>query len=348
MLGIMSNTITIVMVIIGALIGAGFASGQEIYTFFYKNGISGLIGTIISSILISCIIYKVLIIIKSHQAKNYKEFLEILINPDKKIKIEIINKTIEILILVTFFIMMAGFGAYFEQEYRINSTIGSMILAGLCFLVFITNVEGFIKISKYIVPLLVIFILLIGILNSGNIDIEKINKDIVIEKIILGPINAIMYASYNTILLIPVLITLNEKIRKKREIKFIAVISGVIIFILMIIIFTLLTNIKIDIKTIEMPIVYVIANNFKKLKNIYAIIILISIFTTAVSLGISYLENNKKEKKSYTQTALIMCITSVFFSKIGFSNLINLLYPIFGMLGLIQINIILKKKVNKY
>ena len=43
-----------------------------------------------------------------------------------------------------------------------------------------------------------------------------------------------------------------------------------------------------------------------------------------------------------------MCITSVFFSKIGFSNLINLLYPIFGMLGLIQISAIFKKKVNKY
>ena len=264
----MKDTITIVMVIIGALIGAGFASGQEIYTFFYKNGISGLIGTMISSILISSIIYKVLIIIKKHQVKNYKEFLETLITPNKRITIEIINKTIEILILVTFFIMMAGFGAYFEQEYRISSTIGSMILAGLCFIVFITNVEGFIKISKYIVPLLVIFIVLIGILNIKNIDIEVINNDIVIEKIMLGPINAIIYASYNAILLIPVLITLNKKIRKKQEIRFIAIISGVTIFILTIIIFTLLTDIKIDIRTIEMPIVYVIASNFKELKNI--------------------------------------------------------------------------------
>ena len=32
----MRETITIVLVIIGALIGAGFASGQEIYSFFYS------------------------------------------------------------------------------------------------------------------------------------------------------------------------------------------------------------------------------------------------------------------------------------------------------------------------
>ena len=41
----MKETISIVLVIIGALVGAGFASGQEIYSFFYlygKNGIYGI------------------------------------------------------------------------------------------------------------------------------------------------------------------------------------------------------------------------------------------------------------------------------------------------------------------
>lgn len=344
----MKNILSITMVIIGALIGAGFASGQEIYAFFYKNGICGLIGTIISSILIGYIIYKVFTIVKIYQINNYREFLETIMDTDKTVKIEIVNKIIEILILITFFIMMAGFGAYFEQEYRINSIIGSAILAGLCFSVFITNVDGFIKISKYIVPLLVVFIVLVGILNVHNIEWNRINGDVIVQNAVLGPINAIMYASYNTILLIPVLITLNQKIKKYKEIKYISIISSIIIFFLTIIIFFLLSNITIDIKTIEMPIVYVITNNFRNLKNMYAIIILISIFTTAVSLGISYLENNKKNRKSYTQTAIIMCITSIFFSRIGFSNLINLLYPIFGVLGLIQIHIIFKKKVNKY
>ena len=35
--------------------------------------------------------------------------------------------------------------------------------------------------------------------------------------------------------------------------------------------------------------------------------------------------------------AVIMCITSVLISKIGFSNLVSLLYPIFGYLALVQI-----------
>lgn len=38
----MKNNIKIIFVIIGAVIGAGFASGQEIYLFFYSYGIKGL------------------------------------------------------------------------------------------------------------------------------------------------------------------------------------------------------------------------------------------------------------------------------------------------------------------
>ena len=80
------------------------------------------------------------------------------------------------------------------------------------------------------------------------------------------------------------------------------------------------------------------------LEYIYGIVILGSIFTTAISLGISFLQNTVKNKKSYTQIALIMCITSVIISKIGFSNLVNILYPIFGYLGILQIYKIVIKK----
>ena len=56
---ILKNILIITMTIIGSIIGAGFASGQEINSFFYKYGIIGILGIIISIILIILIIYKV-------------------------------------------------------------------------------------------------------------------------------------------------------------------------------------------------------------------------------------------------------------------------------------------------
>lgn len=338
----MKNIIPVVMVILGTLIGAGFASGQEIYTFFYKNGNIGIIGILISTVLMSYIIYKTLIIIKEYKIENYKEFLENILNNKYPKLIEIINKVIEILILITFFVMVAGFGAYFEQECGINSMIGSGILVILCFVVFLNKGEGFIKINKLIVPILIIFIVVIGILNIPNIINNYENGEILTKNYISMSIKAIMYASYNIILLIPVLITLNKKLKDYKDIKLISIISGINILILSVIIFSLLYNIKINIEDIEMPVVYAISNYFIEFKTIYALIILTSIFTTSISLGSSYL----KSKKKYQQSVVIMCITSWLFSKIGFSNLINLLYPIFGILGIVQIYIILNKKVN--
>lgn len=94
-----------------------------------------------------------------------------------------------------------------------------------------------------------------------------------------------------------------------------------------------------------MPAVYAINNICPKIKNIYGIIILISIFTTAISLGISFLQNVAINKKSYNVIAILICISAVVFSGIGFSNLVNSMYPILGILGLLQIIKIIIKKI---
>lgn len=55
----MKSVLKVVFVIIGTIIGAGFASGKEIYLFFVIYGKNGMIGILISSILIGLVIYKV-------------------------------------------------------------------------------------------------------------------------------------------------------------------------------------------------------------------------------------------------------------------------------------------------
>ena len=383
----MKNILTITMVIIGSIIGAGFASGQEINSFFYKYGIIGILGIIISVFLISLIIYKVFFIIKIENINNYKNFLEIIfknnnnkinkkiineknklknnkkiINKKNKLKINnkinykkienkylnisyITNLIINIFLIISFYIMIAGFGAYLNQEYNIDSTLGSGLLAIVCLIIFLNNIEGLLKINKYLILILICFMIIIGINNLNNFNLIKINNNKIINNFFMPILSGIIYSSYNITLLIPILIPLKNKI-KKNNILFISIFSGIILLTLGLIIYFLLINIKIEINKIEMPAVYVIRNYFPKFKKIYEFIIITSILTTAISEGFSVLENISKNKKSYTQFAVVLCITSVIFSKIGFSNLINLLYPIFGILGFFEIYFILKYKIN--
>lgn len=332
----MKDILKVVFVIIGTMIGAGFASGQEIYLFFFSYGIEGIIGLFISSLIVGIVIYKTFKIVDKYGTGTYKEFLDVLMKKNGKIK-AIINTIINLFILITFFIMIAGFGAYFEQELGLNSLIGSSILAIVTFIIFMTSVKGVVKANELLVPVLIGFLVVIGIMNLKDVHVLELGNYIIKSNSSSFLLSAVLYSSYNSILLIPVLLTLKNYIHDKKQIYKIAIISTIIILLLSIIVFLLLVRVDVDITELEMPAVYVVTNMFDILKYIYGFIILGSIFTTTISLGTSFLQNTTKNKKSYTQIAVIMCITSVLISKIGFSNLVSSLYPIFGYLGLLQI-----------
>ena len=334
----MKNVLKVVFVLIGTLIGAGFASGQEIYVFFFSHGMEGILGILISCLLMGIVIYKTLKILKKNKINTYNDFLNTLLKKYKNTKmVQIINMVINIFILVTFFIMIAGFGAYFEQELGINSIIGSLILATFSFIVFTKNIKGVVKVNELIVPILIAFLSIIGIINLKEVNILELNKYVINLSDSNWFIDAILYCSYNSILLIPVILTLKEYLENKRKIQLISIITTIITIILSFIVFIILVRVDVDIKNLEMPAVYVVSKSFEIFRILYGFIILASIFTTSVSLGTSFLQNTSKNKKNYTQIALLMCITSVLVSKIGFSNLVSLLYPIFGYLGLVQI-----------
>lgn len=343
---IMKNVLKVVFVIIGTLIGAGFASGQEVYLFFFSYGMKGLIGILISSIIIGIVIYSTFNILNKYKINTYKDFLNILIPKNTKLKI-IANFIINIFILITFFIMIAGFGAYFEQEIGINRLVGSLILAIITFIVFMTSIKGVVKVNELIVPILIGFIFIIGIISIKDTHILNLENYVIRTNYTNFALSAVLYSSYNSILLIPVLITLNNYVKNKKQIFYISFISAIVTILLSVIIFLLLVRVDVDISKLEMPVVYVVSNMFKILRYIYGVIILGSIFTTAISLGVSFLQNTAKNKKGYTQISIIMCITCVIISKFGFSNLVSLLYPIFGYLGLIQILRLCVIKISK-
>ena len=146
-------------VIIGTIIGAGFASGQEIYTFFNKYGASGFIGVFISVILIGYIIYKTFKIIIENNINSYQEFIKYIM-PEKLREARIlgltINNIINIFLLISFNIMIAGFATYFIQELNISKIYGAVIIALLTFITLSNNIDGVIKINTYLIPIIIV------------------------------------------------------------------------------------------------------------------------------------------------------------------------------------------------
>lgn len=162
----MRNVIKAVCVIIGTIIGAGFASGREIYLFFNTYGEKGILGILLASILTGIVIYKVLKQNREREVQNYNQYIESLgINQSVK---DILNIIINLFLLISFYIMIAGFCAYFKQEFNLPPFIIGGIMAALCYFTFMNQIEGVTKINTILIPILVGMIVLIGIKNGFN------------------------------------------------------------------------------------------------------------------------------------------------------------------------------------
>ena len=336
----------IIFVIIGAVIGAGFASGKEIYIFFNVYGIKGIWGIAIASTLIGLIIYKVFKHLKDDDAADYSMYLN-KIGINARIA-DIMVKIVNIFLLLSFYIMIAGFCAYFEQEFYIPYFITGIIVAALCYITLMRNIEGVTKTNTILVPFLIMMIIFIGIKN-GILSFQEIqDTSNNISSQLIGQknwlISSIEYASYNTILLIPILISMKNY--SKGHEKAIGIAIGSAFFILATILYVILLRGGIKINSVELPIIYIVKHFGTIYPIVYGLVIVSAIYTTAIASGYSFIQNSTKTKKGYQLLCMVLCISSILVARLGFSYLVNMLYPLFGLLGLLQVFFILKAKYN--
>lgn len=339
----MNNIIKVISILIGTIIGAGFASGKEIYVFFKIFGNLGVVGIIVSTILTGLIIYSVLYISKKKYITSNENFLDTISNN----KIDAIQKTtkmilkniINVFLIISFFIMVAGWSAYFKQKYGIAIFITAGIMGILLYLTFLNNIDGIMKISSYIVPVLIVIILFIAYKNIALTDVITLPQTTAPVWYVI--LNAIIYSSYNSIMLIPILISVSETVKNTKEIKIITIITSIILLILSLCIFQILNLAQFDINNVELPILEILSGSTAQ-ETLYSIVVIIAIFTTAVSAGYGFLENIK-DKAKYKKVAGLICLLAIPISYLGFGKLINIMYPLFGAIGMYQIILIFKQ-----
>ena len=323
------KSLNIISVIMCTIIGAGFASGKEIYNFFARFGKNGIVGVIISGIFIGIIIYFTIELSAKNKIESNVKFMEEIRAP------RALYNIVNMFLLISFYIMITGFAGYFKQEFNIPVYLASGVLCVLLYFVLISKIDGIVKINTFIAPVLILIIIYICVKYS------YIGKGTIVENQSLSIciINAILYSSYNSIILIPILVTLSQYVKSKKENIKISVISSILVILLTFGIYEVLINSNINISKIEIPVVVIIDNKIEKY--IYSIAIETAIFTSAISAGYGILENlnekKQKNKSKYRKIVAIICILGVPISGIGFGNLVNTLYPVFGILGLIQI-----------
>ena len=335
------DILKVVFTIIATYVGAGFASGKEIYLYFYRYGKYCLIGICFMCIIIGYVSYKSIKIIKNYNIKNYNEFLDNIVS-NKKVK-NMLLLVSDCFLVLSFCVMISGFCSLAKQEFNINKIISYIFIISVCVYCFFRDTRAIIKINNILIPIIIVSIiyLLLIIYSDKTYSICYVSskENILIDNFF---ISCILYSNYNLLSIIPINIVMTKMYKNKKMAMYISVFSCGVIFILAISIFYILMFGTENSLSQEMPIIAIVNKFGIKYTCSYLFIIGFSIVTTAISAGYSYLKKIEN-KRSYNNHLLMILVLSLALIHIGFSNLISFLYPLFGTVGTIQSYYILKK-----
>ena len=203
-------------VYVGTVIGAGFATGKEIYEFFTQYGLYGLLGIFLSGFIFMRIGKKIMIISLHKNLKNYMEFNDWLFG--KRISFFVNILFMGMLIGVTG-IMMSGVGGLFEEQLGFSKIGGMVFTMFLSVVVMSWGTKGLLSINTFVVPAMILFnIVLMGVslFHFNSVQIFLTIPDQISWKLILSPFS---YTAFNLALTQAILVPLAAEIQDENIIR---------------------------------------------------------------------------------------------------------------------------------
>ena len=204
----MWSTIVDYFLLLSAVIGVGFASGKEIYVFFFSFDGASLFGLVSFALLYVYLFLVLQYISKKLAINSYSEYNAKVFGKFCKITniILVINFTI------TASGMLAGADYLFETFFGIKYGIPSLFLSVITFLVVLGGIKHIKVLANVIVPVMIAVI----VINSiKNINIENVHLDIVDHNISMAVYYGLLFGVNNFVTALPILFQTRLKTKGK-------------------------------------------------------------------------------------------------------------------------------------
>ena len=322
--------LTIAAVYIGAIIGAGLASGQELTLFFVRFGIRGLWGAAIAGAAFAVLGALLLSRAKKMQCSSYEEYLQIIFG--KKIS-AVFYFIVRAFLAVSFCVMLSGSGALFSEQFHLPPFSGVLLTALICFLAFCGNLKGLTAINVLLVPLMLLGMFCVC---TAYLLLQARETWLAFQ---IGDsrflLSVLLYVSFNMLGGAAVLVPLSKTAKTERE----ACLGGLLggLALLLVIVLACITLYLAEHTVIgqQLPILALSRRFSNAVSFLYALVLYMAMLTTAVANGFSALEPFVQRGKSRRKTAALFCLASIPLSLLPFNGLIESCYTLFGFLGLL-------------
>lgn len=315
------------MVFVGTVVGAGFASGLEIWTFFGKYGIFGFGGVVLTSLVISICGAGIMTGLYRGDFKTYGEFCRLVSGKRSGKFFSFLGVAF---MYCSFCIMLSGSGALFSQEFGKSYLYGVSAMAFICFLIFIFGANGLTAVNCLLTPLMLIGITLLGFFSllSHSKSVFFTFSDLLTVSSSL--ISALIYVSYNLLSVPSVIIPFKKCIFSKKQAVSTGLCGGILLAICSLLMY--ICSLSENFGLCELPAVALALKHGRFFGTFYGITVYFSMLTTAVGNGFGFIESVCENLPGYSRRviAFLLCASSSLIALLGFGTLVNKLYTVIG------------------
>lgn len=316
----------------GTIIGAGFASGQELLQFFVVYGGIGLAGVALAGALFAWLGNRVLELGFRLKATGYHQLLYYVCGKKIGFLLDIIIATFLFSVLT---IMLAGAGTVFRDSFDLPFIAGIILLAILVTAVALRGVHGITAANMITTPVLAIAIVGTSFYSLAYHDFQLDLLNIPADRASFPAphwlLSSLLYVSYNLVMGTTVLAPLGAATPSRVSRQLGSILGGIILATLACLVSVAVMLHYPSIMTEEIPMLYISSIQHCISGNIYTAMFIIAMFTTALaSLYGCASKLAAASSLKFQYCVFIVIGLSLIFSQVGFANLINILFPVFG------------------
>ncbi len=327
---------------IGTVVGAGFATGQEILQFFTLYGQWAVLAILLASFLFLWLGTRIMLLSRQLRAKSYEDLNAHLFGDTAGRWISVL---IFILLLTITAVMLAGAGAVFHDHFNLSYQSGLLWTALLVFIVNSNGMNGIKTVNTIVVPLMLLFMLLT---LFATLRLPSSDHFLSLEssrpwwRLMLSPF---VYTAFNLALAQSVLVPLGASTDNPRVIRLGGLLGGIGITIMLLAGHISLSAHMPGIAQYNIPMGYIISSLGPAISLLFIMLIFAEIFTTLIAniYGMTLQVRQHIEIKPEILTLILLAFCYMI-SQFGFRTLLSTLYPILGMISLGWLGMLIMKR----
>lgn len=320
---------------IGTVVGAGFASGQEVLQFFGYFGLNGIWAIIITTMMFVFFGWITLDLGMRLQATSH---LPVIRYAGGRWVGTAIDYVITFFLFGALTAMAAGAGAIFAEQFNLPAVLGNAVMVLVSILTVMMGLGGVVTAISFVVPLLLVAVLGISILTLLSVPLNFTAAAALPGKAAVPywPLSAVVYVSYNIVMAVAVLAPMGAQVEARETLKKGAVFGGIGLGIgALAILLALLANLP-QAARYQIPMVYIAGRFAPAVQYMYSLVLFAEIYTTAVGNLYGFVARITDVEARKARVYIIGTGAAAFVaSQLGFTTLVRILYPSVGYAGLL-------------